>query len=171
MTEQLVPLLALEADLAHVGKVADALLPYLDAGTWFFLEGDLGAGKTTLVQQHLARLDALDESRSPTFSLLNTIPLGEGAPFGLSRALHLDLYRLKSGRELCYLGLETAFDRRSLALFEWASLVEPEDWEEFFSLTGCPRPARLFALGIGSLAGSRRRYVLSEISPSDVFAH
>lgn len=167
----LVPMLALEADLAHVGSVAESLFPYLDGDTWFFLEGDLGSGKTTLVQTLLARLDAQDETRSPTFSILNTIPLGANAPYGLSRAIHLDLYRLKRGRELCYLGLETAFDARTLAFFEWASLVEPDDWEEFFAITGCRRPKRLFALGIGALGSDRRRYVLSEISPSEVFSH
>ncbi|MBS1834540.1 MAG: tRNA (adenosine(37)-N6)-threonylcarbamoyltransferase complex ATPase subunit type 1 TsaE [Acidobacteria bacterium] len=77
------------------------------------LEGNLGAGKTTITKGFARGLGA-DESEvaSPTFTLIH-----EYGP----RLVHVDLYRLESDREFWTLGLEDYFDRNCVVLIEWAS--------------------------------------------------
>jgi len=60
----------------------------LPAGTVILLEGDLGAGKTTLVQGIGEGLGITDPIVSPTFTLINEYPEGRLPLY------HLDLYRL-----------------------------------------------------------------------------
>ncbi len=77
------------------------------------LEGNLGAGKTTITKGFARGLGA-DESEvsSPTFTLIH-----EYGP----RLVHVDLYRLDSDREFATLGLEEYLDRDLIVLIEWAS--------------------------------------------------
>ncbi|SEG01662.1 tRNA threonylcarbamoyladenosine biosynthesis protein TsaE [Bryocella elongata] len=94
------------------------------------LTGELGTGKTTLVQGIAATLGASqDDVSSPTFTLLHEYPTTK-APLA-----HLDLYRLESDRELEGIGLWDLASRSedSLILVEWGerfpSVVERADAE------------------------------------------
>jgi tRNA threonylcarbamoyladenosine biosynthesis protein TsaE len=78
-----------------------------------FLEGDLGAGKTTLVRGLLRALGHTGAVRSPTFTLLEPYELAAGPVF------HLDLYRLAHPDELAYLGLPDLLGGQSILLVEW----------------------------------------------------
>lgn len=76
------------------------------------LSGPLGAGKTAFVKAVvLARLGA-DPVSSPTFTFWHRY---EGEP----PIDHLDLYRVQDPSEVAELGLEEAFDGRSVVLVEW----------------------------------------------------
>jgi tRNA threonylcarbamoyladenosine biosynthesis protein TsaE len=78
------------------------------------LEGELGAGKTVLVQGLAAGLGvAPAEVQSPTFILWRE-HLGSGA-----RLLHLDLYRLAPG-EAAALGMEELLAGPGVKAVEWA---------------------------------------------------
>ena len=59
------------------------------AGTVILLQGDLGAGKTTLVQGIAEGLEIQDSIESPTFTLINEYLAGRIPLY------HLDLYRLE----------------------------------------------------------------------------
>lgn len=85
-----------------------SLASELKAGDIVLLEGDLGAGKTTLVRGLLAALGVTEGVRSPTFNLMQIFET-------LPPVLHADLYRLKSAAGL---GLEEYFDTH-LCLVEW----------------------------------------------------
>jgi tRNA threonylcarbamoyladenosine biosynthesis protein TsaE len=78
-----------------------------------YLEGSLGAGKTTLARALIRGLGHGGRVPSPTYTLVEPYEL----PWG--RVLHLDLYRLADGAELQYLGLGDDLTGRTLLLVEW----------------------------------------------------
>jgi tRNA threonylcarbamoyladenosine biosynthesis protein TsaE len=97
------------------------LKPRTEGATVVGLSGELGAGKTTFVQC-LARVLGVEERvTSPTFVIEKIYQLRE-MPF--SRLIHVDAYRLESGRELNALGfLAVAADPCNLIVIEWPERV------------------------------------------------
>lgn len=77
------------------------------------LGGDLGAGKTTLVQAICAGYGVADPVTSPTYALVHEYASPRGPVY------HLDLYRLEDARELDGLGWDEIIGARALVLVEW----------------------------------------------------
>ncbi len=94
-------------------RLGAALASSCERPAVIFLEGDLGAGKTTLVRGFLRALGHAGPVRSPTFTLLEPYEFPAGPVF------HLDLYRLADPEELAYLGLRDLLGDRSILLVEW----------------------------------------------------
>jgi tRNA threonylcarbamoyladenosine biosynthesis protein TsaE len=78
-----------------------------------YLEGELGAGKSTLARAWLRALGVQGTVRSPTYTLLERYPTRTGG------AAHLDLYRLADAAELDFLGLDELAAEVPLWLVEW----------------------------------------------------
>ncbi len=93
-------------------KAVGALLP---DRTVITLEGDLGAGKTTMARGICEGAGVFDVNgvTSPTFAILQHYP----APRGM--IVHADLYRLKGDADLDALGWDEIVDTASLLLVEW----------------------------------------------------
>jgi len=104
------------ATAAETERIGETLAIRLSRDDVVYLEGDLGAGKTTLVRGVARGLGAPErEVASPTFALLHEYVGGDGRV----RLRHLDLYRLSENpRELDVLGLPDAFSGAP-ACVEW----------------------------------------------------
>ncbi len=99
-------------DESAVTTLAGALAQTAPHTGLMFLEGSLGAGKTTFARAFLRVLGVSGTVRSPTYTLIEPYDLAD------RRVLHLDLYRLASPEELDDLGLRDEFDQ-ALILIEW----------------------------------------------------
>ncbi|MES0874050.1 tRNA (adenosine(37)-N6)-threonylcarbamoyltransferase complex ATPase subunit type 1 TsaE [Sinimarinibacterium thermocellulolyticum] len=103
------------ADAAATEAAGVVLTQALDAraGAVVFLEGDLGAGKTTLVRGLLRALGVAGPVRSPTYTLVEPYAIGTRS------VVHMDLYRLADPHEWWTLGLDAYPPDQTLWLVEW----------------------------------------------------
>ncbi len=97
------------ATLAFGARLARELTP----GLTFYLEGDLGAGKTTLVRGLLRALGHSGRVKSPTYTLAEIYSL---PAFEL---YHFDLYRLHDPREWLDAGFRDISGGQAVSLIEW----------------------------------------------------
>jgi len=119
--------LVLEAvEEATTKAIGAALAGVLRPGDVVGLTGDLGAGKTRLVQGAAAALDVEDPVVSPTFMLVRSYE-------GRLSLQHVDAYRLSGAAELEDLGIEEVLPPGAVAFVEWADRVVealPASWLE-----------------------------------------
>ena len=90
----------------------------------FFMEGDLGAGKTTMVKNFLSVLGSDDSASSPTFSIMNEYLIGD------TEVYHFDLYRLKTLDEVLDIGIEDYLYSGRLCFIEWPGILEDLELKE-----------------------------------------
>jgi tRNA threonylcarbamoyl adenosine modification protein YjeE len=100
------------SDLAATTALGVRIAAGLDVGDCVALEGDLGAGKTTLARDILRALGVEEHVPSPTFTLVSSYDTQR------LHVSHYDLYRVENPEELEELGIEEAVDRGAV-LVEW----------------------------------------------------
>ena len=99
-----------ESELRRQGAEIGQGLP---PGSVLLLEGDLGAGKTTLIQAIARGLGVAENATSPTYALVHRYQGARGPVF------HLDCYRLRHPDEAADLDWETLLGEGDAVLIEW----------------------------------------------------
>jgi tRNA threonylcarbamoyladenosine biosynthesis protein TsaE len=147
-------------DEAATLALGAALAPGLEPGMNIYLQGDLGAGKTTLVRGVLRALGYGNKVKSPTYTLVEV--------YEISRLYlyHFDFYRLESGRDWIDAGFLEYFDGSAVCLVEWPEkargTLPPADLEIHLRLPGAGGSGREALLSARSDAGRR---CLSRLGP------
>jgi tRNA threonylcarbamoyladenosine biosynthesis protein TsaE len=116
MFPKIIPVASL-ADLPAAAAQLQAAM--VESGcTVVAFEGEMGAGKTTLIRALAATLGIADDVSSPTFALVNEYRDGHGKP-----VYHFDFYRIDSIDEAERIGASEYFDSGYLCLVEWPTRV------------------------------------------------
>jgi tRNA threonylcarbamoyladenosine biosynthesis protein TsaE len=125
-------------DTEQFGATLWSLLPLPSV---IFLQGDLGAGKTTLVRGLLRAAGHTGAVKSPTFTLVEEYEIAGRKIF------HFDLYRLNDPEELEWIGIRDYFQQNTLCFIEWpekgAGFLPPADALIQLSIKGLGRELSL----------------------------
>ncbi|MEZ5507443.1 MAG: tRNA (adenosine(37)-N6)-threonylcarbamoyltransferase complex ATPase subunit type 1 TsaE [Gammaproteobacteria bacterium] len=129
-----------ETDTVALGQ---RLAAVLGQGGTLYLEGDLGAGKTTLARGLIQALGHSGAVKSPTYTIVEPYELACGPVF------HFDLYRLADPEELELMGIRDYFAPGAICIVEWpdrgGDLIPPPDLRLRLEKTGNSRRAHLQA--------------------------
>ncbi len=112
-----VPFYEIIFELNDLDQVARTLLEKSKVKIFLF-EGEMGAGKTTLIKELCKVLESTDHFSSPTYSIVNEYEMPGG------KIYHFDLYRCKGVEELMDLGIEEYLDSGNYCFIEWPELAE-----------------------------------------------
>lgn len=138
MSERILELADESATVALGQAIGQVLKGHPEAFT-VFLEGDLGAGKTTLCRGLLQSFGHSGPVKSPTYTLVEVYELAG------RHIHHFDLYRLGDPEELEYMGIRDYFGPGHICILEW-----PE--KGYGILPGADLRVKVTASGAGRLA-------------------
>jgi tRNA threonylcarbamoyladenosine biosynthesis protein TsaE len=99
-------------------RCAKAFAPAFSSGLTVYLEGDLGAGKTSFSRAFVQYFLPQQRVKSPTYTLVESYPTSLGVIY------HFDLYRLAEPEELEYLAVRDLLTPPYVALVEWPSKAQ-----------------------------------------------
>lgn len=95
----------------------------------WLLEGEMGAGKTTLIKAIARELGIKDTVASPTFSIVNEYRATNDQP-----VYHFDFYRMKNETEAYDIGANEYFDSGNLCLVEWPEKIPSLIPDHYFKI-------------------------------------
>ena len=106
------------ADESALHAFAAQLAKIIGKRALIFLEGTLGAGKTSFARGFIQALGYKDRVKSPTYTLVEPYQVHQ------QQIYHFDLYRLADANELFFLGIEDYLAADAICLIEWPSKGE-----------------------------------------------
>ena len=128
-------------DAAATRRLGAALAGGIAPGRVLYLSGDLGSGKTTLVQGLLRELGVAGRVKSPTYSLVELYDLSS------LNLYHFDFYRFTNRSEWEASGFRDYFTPATACVVEWperaVGLLAAPDLEVSLAYAGSGRSARL----------------------------
>ena len=104
-------------DLEALQVAAHDVLATYPEDKIFLFYGQMGAGKTTFINELCQALGVLDHTSSPTFSIVNEYDSESGTIF------HFDFYRLKNEVEALDMGYEEYFYSNNYCFVEWPEKI------------------------------------------------
>jgi tRNA threonylcarbamoyladenosine biosynthesis protein TsaE len=104
-------------ELKDLNKAAKELLEATKERIWL-IEGDMGAGKTTLIKALCEELGVEGTMSSPTFAIVNEYRRKNEEPI-----YHFDFYRLKNEIEAMDIGIEEYLDSGNYCFLEWSDKI------------------------------------------------
>lgn len=110
----------------EMASVGNTLLKQIDTenrAEVVALYGDLGAGKTTLVQMLAKSLGVTEEVTSPTFVIMKSYDTV--GPYNIDQLVHIDAYRIEEASEMEVLGFRELLETPGvLVCIEWAEHIK-----------------------------------------------
>jgi tRNA threonylcarbamoyladenosine biosynthesis protein TsaE len=103
-------------DLNQINAIAESLVAAFEHNI-ILLKGDLGAGKTTLVNAIAKQLGSNEEVSSPTFGIVNELNIAN------TTAFHMDLYRVENSDELQQFGFDEYLHNGDYCFIEWPEIA------------------------------------------------
>ncbi len=104
-------------DIQSIDEVAYDLVKNAQTKTILF-NGDMGAGKTTLISALVKVLGGTTEVSSPTFSIVNEYQVKN------DKVYHFDFYRINDVHEALDIGIEDYFYSDHWIFIEWPDKIE-----------------------------------------------
>jgi tRNA threonylcarbamoyladenosine biosynthesis protein TsaE len=105
--------------LNDLKEVAIAIISQHESSRIFAFYGEMGAGKTTLIQRLCDYLGVTDVVSSPTFALINEYLTQE-----MESIYHFDFYRMEKLEEVYDIGYEDYFYSGNYCFIEWPGKIE-----------------------------------------------
>jgi tRNA threonylcarbamoyladenosine biosynthesis protein TsaE len=109
----------------ELDNVVKELIKYAGDCKTLLFYGEIGAGKTTLIQRFCNYFDVVENVTSPTFSIVNEYSYKDKTDHSEKLIYHLDLYRLKNINEAIDIGIEDYLYDKYYCLIEWPEIIEP----------------------------------------------
>ncbi len=100
--------------LEQIKEAADKILADTANYKVFAFQGEMGAGKTTLIHALCEAMGVKDVITSPTFSIINQYKTNDG-----QTVYHMDLYRIKDKNEAINAGIEDCLYSGNICFVEW----------------------------------------------------
>jgi tRNA threonylcarbamoyladenosine biosynthesis protein TsaE len=116
-------------DLNELKNVSKEILEAAQGLKVWLLEGEMGAGKTTLIKAIAKELGIKETVASPTFSIINEYKTSNGQP-----VYHFDFYRMKNETEAYDIGANEYFESGNLCLVEWPEKIPSLIPDHYFKI-------------------------------------
>lgn len=104
--------------LQNISEIAKYIIANVNSKIVLF-NGEMGAGKTTLIKEITKQLGVNDIANSPTFSLVNEYETVEGL-----KIYHFDFYRINSEEEAYDIGIEDYLYSNTWCFIEWGEKIK-----------------------------------------------